>query len=100
MYVGARRPHVSPLGERVRDATAVSALRRLMPPSIFYHAENMLLRPFAVPEPSLDLPPRQAADVVARFQAAVELLRRLTGLELPSLDVTLEQALPPSARVG
>ena len=92
VYVGARRSCVSPRGARVRDSAAVRFLRRRLPPSACCHVENVLLRPFRIPEPSLDLPPRQAADVVARLQADVGLLRRLTGLDLASLDVTLEQA--------
>lgn len=67
-------------------------LRGRLSPSVFYHVENLLLWPFAVPEPALDLSPAQAADVVARLQCEVDLLRRLAALELSSLDVTMAQA--------
>lgn len=100
VYISRRRPWVSPLGERMRDAPPVNMLRRRLPPSLFYHVENLLLAPFAIPEPCLDLPPREAAALVARLQADTDLLRRLTGLALPSLDVTLEQALSMPARDG
>jgi len=97
VYVGGRRPWVSPLGERIRDAAPMKMLRRRLPPSIFYHVDNLLSAPFARPEPSLTLSPPEAAGLVARLQADVDLLRRLTGLALPSLDVTLKQALSTQA---
>lgn len=93
VYVGSRRPFVSPLGARVRDSAPLRFLRSRMPPSVFYHVENLALGPFAVPPPSLDLPPGQAAEVVARWRSDLDLLRRLTGLDLPSLTVSLEQAV-------
>lgn len=100
VYVGRRRPWVSPLGERMRDAAPVDMLRRRLPPSIFYHVENLLLAPFAIPEPDLGLPLRDAAGLVARLKADTDHVRRLTGLPLPSLDVTLEQALSSPVRDG
>lgn len=70
-----------------------------MPPSVFYRVENLARGPFAVPQPSLNLPPGQAAEVVARWRSDRDLLRRLTGLDLPSLTVTLEQAVQSRADV-
>lgn len=91
IFVGSRRPFVSPLGSRVRDSAAVRFLRHRMPESVFYHVENLLLRPFKLPEPPADLPPRRAAEVVALLESEMDLLRDLTGQRLPSLSVTIEQ---------
>jgi len=93
VYVGARRPGVSPRGARVRDAAALRLLRSRLPPSVYYHVENLALAPFRAAAPALGLPPEQAAEVVATLRADAQLLRRLTGLGLPSLDVTPEQAV-------
>lgn len=92
VFVGSRRPFVSPCGARVRDSAAVKFLRGRMPESVFYHVENLLLRPFSVAEPPVDLPPQQAAEMVARLESDMNLLRDLTGQRLPSLDVTFAQA--------
>ena len=93
VFVGSRRPFVSPLGASIRDAAVVRIMRGRVPESLFYHIENMLLRPFGVPEPGVDLPPEQAAAVVTRLNADAKRLRELTGQPLPSLDVTMEQAM-------
>jgi hypothetical protein len=93
VYVGSRRPCVSLLGARFRDSAAMRALRGRLSPSLYYHVENAALWPFRVPEPSLGLPRGQAAAIVERLQLDVRRLRELTDLALPSLDVTMEQAL-------
>jgi len=95
VFVGSRCPCVSPRGARLRDSAPVQFLRSRLSPAVFYHVENLLLSPFRVPEPALEVPPGHAADVVSRLQREVDLLRRLTALELPSLDVTAEQAASP-----
>jgi hypothetical protein len=68
-------------------------LRRRLSPFAFYHAENLLLRPFRVTEPPVSLPVTQATDVVARLQLEMDKIRDLTGLPLRSLDVTLDHAM-------
>jgi hypothetical protein len=93
IFVGSRRPLVSPLGGHIRDSRLMGSLRRHLTPAAFYHVERMLLHPFGVAEPPLDLPPAQAADVVDRLTAEMRSLREATGLALPSLDVTLDQAV-------
>jgi hypothetical protein len=97
VYVGSRRPIVSPLGAWVRDSAGLQLLRKRLPPSIFYHIENLVLSPFRMQEPSLCLLPSQASKIVTTLQAEMALLRHLTGLNLPTLTVTMEQALSSSA---
>jgi len=97
VFVGARRPFVSQRGLRVRDSASLRYLKKRLPASWYYHAENTILRPFRVADPSLALPAGQAADVVARLGDEMSLLRELVGEPLPSLDVSLEEAMAPAA---
>ncbi len=91
-YTVAERPFVSTLGPKVRNSGVMRVLRRRLSPFAFYHAENLLLRPFSVAEPPVSLPITQATDVVARLQFEMDKIRDLTGMPLRSLDVTLDQA--------
>lgn len=96
IFVGSRRPFVSPAGKRVRDAATVQALRHRLPPAIFYHVENLLLSSYRVPELATILPRPQATELIARLTMEMALLRSLTGQRLSSLDVNLNQALLPN----
>ena len=96
VFVGSSRPHVSPLGTRVRDSAAMAQLRRRLSNSAFYHVERVLLAPLRIPDPPLTLPPTQATAIVASMTAEMNLLRDLTGLQLPSLEVSMEQATSPA----
>ncbi len=92
VFVGSSRPHVSPRGAKVRDSAAMAMFRRRLSKSAFYHIERLLLGPFLIPDPPLDLPHALATEVVASMMAEMNLLRDLTGLRLPSLEVTMAQA--------
>jgi len=98
IFVGARRPIVSPLGERIRDSAILEAVRSRLSPSVSYTVESLLLSPFRTEAPSLALPPDVAAEVVPAMRAEMDLLRELAGQPLPSLEVSIEDAIDPRSR--
>ena len=87
VHVGARLPHVSAQGTRVRDSTPLRWLRRSLPDSISFHAERLCLAPFAIAPPTTDLPAPLRADLFSRLREEMDLLRRLSGQPLPTLEL-------------
>jgi hypothetical protein len=83
--VGSDQVHPSPLGRRIKHSRWMNGLTRILPHSIVYHLQSLILRPFRVPPPPLVLPDQQEAELLERFRREVALLRQLSGLELPSL---------------
>ena len=84
--VGAAEGYPSPLGRRIERSAVMRAAQRTMPGSLFYHVRNVVLAPFMLPDPSTELPVARERELQALFREEVGLLRRLTGLPLPSLD--------------
>jgi hypothetical protein len=88
VFVGSRRPHVSPWGVRLRDSWVMRGVRRALPDGLAFHGENLLLAPFAVPPPTTELSAAFYGEILAELRGEVELLRRLTGQPLLSLELS------------
>lgn len=84
-HVGWHEPYLGPRGRRLSASRPMQKIGRLLPPNVFAALKNVLLRPFAVPAPSTDVPPDFKKRIDEKLFAEVQLLRRLTGLPLRSL---------------
>ena len=76
----------SPMGRAVLDSRAMQAVRRHVPPQVFYHLRNAVTLPFRVAPPSTELPEAVERRLREEMRSEMQMLRELTGLALPSLD--------------
>lgn len=86
-YIGSHQPFPSATGRRIMNSRFMKAAERVVLAQVFYHLRNLLLWPFSMPQPSLDLAGGVEARLRQELKAEVELARELSGLPLPSLQV-------------
>lgn len=94
-HVGSERSVLSATGYRLMNTSGVQFLQRHLSPWSFYHVRQLLTKPFLRPGQPLVMMDALQRELNDRFRREVDLLRRLTGLELSSLEVkppTFEQA--------
>jgi hypothetical protein len=84
--VGTHQRIPSATGHRVLNSRGMKCAKRILPDSVFYHLQNLVLRPFAGKPPMLELPQPIRTEILSRFSTEVQLLRKLSGQPLPSLD--------------
>lgn len=85
--IGANECFPTPLGRRILASKPMLAAKNSLHGGVYYHLENLILKPFGQAPPSTDLPAEMEARVKARLRDEVSLLRELTGLSLPSLEI-------------
>lgn len=84
---GRRQPQASPTGIALARSRPMRWLHRALPMPLYWRLERLLQRPFLVPAPDLTLPWEEERRLKARLRAEVDLVRELSGLPLPSLEV-------------
>lgn len=84
--VGTHQRIASATGHRVLNSRGMKFAKRILPDAVFYHLQNLVLRPFAGKPPMLELPQPIRTEIHSRFSAEVQLLRKLSGQPLPSLN--------------
>jgi hypothetical protein len=84
--VTRHQPIPNNAGRKILKSGPMRFMEKALPPSLFYHLRNIVLRPFAAEAPSLDLPESMRSFLTDKFHNEVDRLRAITGEKLPSLN--------------
>jgi len=86
-HVGESEVFPTPLGMRLDRSRLMRHASRMLPSGVHHHLRNLVLSPFPAAPPSTALPEAKESELASLFRVQVELLRKLTGLSLPSLSL-------------
>lgn len=86
-HVGGMSPFPTALGRRVISSGPMKVAKKILHGGLYYHLENMVLRPFSMRMPATDLPRELEERVKAFLREDIAFLRKESGLALPSLSV-------------
>lgn len=85
--VGRAERYPGPLGRRIERSGPMRLAKRLLHGGAYFYLRNAVLAPFALPVPPPVLPDPKRLELETLLRNEVALLRTLTGLPLPSLDM-------------
>jgi len=83
--VGKMEHFPSRMGRRILQSKVMKSAEQTLHGGVYYHFRNLVLVCFSQPEPSTDLPAAKEKELSDLFRREVALVRKLTGLPLPTL---------------
>jgi hypothetical protein len=84
--IGKTEFYPSAAGRKIISSKPMKFSKQILHGGVYYHFQNEILRYFSEPPPSINLPDFKRQELASLFNQEVCLLRKLTGLSLPSLD--------------